>query len=51
LQPLLLDVQARARMQNDLRSVGTSLKIEAGNETAIDRVADIAAQMIHERLI
>lgn len=46
LQPLLHDAQARARMQDALKAVGASLQVSTGNETAIDRVAEIAGQMI-----
>jgi lipid-A-disaccharide synthase len=55
LQPLLQDNAARARMQSSLRAISDMLKAEgkidplANQTTAIDRVARVTSQMLHEK--
>ncbi|MGC2163536.1 MAG: lipid-A-disaccharide synthase [Silvibacterium sp.] len=54
LQPLLHDEQARTGMQTSLRQISDMLKAKgspAGDsgEAAIDRVAEVAAQMLHQQ--
>jgi lipid-A-disaccharide synthase len=53
LQPLLDDEAARARMQSSLRAISDMLKAGgnslAQESTAIDRVARVTSQMLHEK--
>ncbi len=53
LQPLLEDESARARMQSSLRSISDMLKAGgdslANETTAIDRVARVTSQMLHQK--
>ena len=47
LQPLLSDEAARAEMQNSLRQISDMLKAKGAEAAAIDRVAEIASQMLN----
>jgi lipid-A-disaccharide synthase len=53
LRPLLEDESARARMQSSLRSISDMLKSGgdslANETTAIDRVARVTSQMLHQK--
>jgi lipid-A-disaccharide synthase len=55
LQPLLENDDARGRMQSSLRAISDMLKAEGKNDpvanqtTAIDRVARVTSQMLHEK--
>jgi lipid-A-disaccharide synthase len=52
LRPLLDDELTRSRMQSSLRVISDMLKAGNGNdlsETAIDRVARVTSQMLHEK--
>ena len=53
LQPLLEDEAARARMQSSLRAISDMLKAGsnslANETTAIDRVARVTSQMLHQK--
>ena len=55
LRPLLDDASARARMLSNLRTISDMLKAGSENdplasaETAIDRVARVTSQMLHEK--
>ena len=53
LRPLLEDEAARARMQSSLRAISDMLKAgdnsPAHKTTAIDRVARVTSQMLHEK--
>src|ERR1700683_1782762 len=46
LRPLLENEQARATMQSDLRTVGAALRVSSEGQTAIERAACIALQLI-----
>jgi lipid-A-disaccharide synthase len=47
LQPLLNDEAARADMQTSLRQISDMLKAKGNSGPAIERVAEIASQMLH----
>ena len=47
LQPLLSDEAARVEMQNSLRAISDMLKAKGAEAAAIDRVAEIASQMLN----
>jgi lipid-A-disaccharide synthase len=47
LQPLLSDEAARFEMRNSLGQISDMLKAKGAEATAIDRVAEIARQMLH----